>query len=100
MRIVLKHSELSLEKERLVLEAIQGGDSVEAVFLNKSKYRQALIHTTQTSSAEHYSKSVCPTLNPVLSYTTILETDSAPHRSCTCLTPNAAPFSMNTDRRF
>ena len=74
---------LSLEKESLVLEAIQGGESVKDMFLNKSMYRQALIHTIQTSSAEHYIKSVCPTLNPVLSYATILETDSAPHHSCT-----------------
>lgn len=83
-----------------MLEAIQGGESVEDVFLNKSMYRQALIHTIQTSSAERYIKSVCPTRNPILSYTTILETDSARHHWCTRLTPKAAPFSVNTDMRF
>lgn len=57
--------------------------SVKDIFLNKSMYRQPLIHTIQTSSTEHCIKSVCPIPNPVLSCTTILETDSAPHQSCT-----------------
>lgn len=72
---------LSLGNERLMLEAIWGGESVKTGFLNKSMYRQALIHTTQTSSTEHHTKSVCPTLDPVWSYATILETDSAPRHS-------------------
>lgn len=97
---MLKHPELSLESERLVPEAIQGGESVEDVFLNKSMYRRALIHTVQTSSAEHYITSACPTLNPVLSYTTILEAACARHGWCTRLAPNAAPFSLNMDVRF
>lgn len=50
---------LHWRKERL--EAIQGGGFAKDIFLNKSMYSQALIHTTQTSSIT----SAC--LNPALS---------------------------------
>lgn len=61
----LEHSKFHWRKERLVLEAIQGGESAKDIFLNKSMNSQALIHTVQTSSTERCMPSACPTPNPV-----------------------------------
>lgn len=77
----LEHSKFHWREERLVLEAIQGGGFAEDIFLNKSMYSQALIHTTPTSSTEHSITSAC--LNPALSFPAILDTGSAPHHSHT-----------------
>lgn len=77
----LEHSKFHRREERLMLGAIQGGGFAKDIFLNKSMYSQALIHTIQTSSTELSITSAC--LNPALSFPAIFDTGSAPHHSHT-----------------